>query len=111
MKKTLRNRINTIKIAKPIKLNLKEIILLIDTTYWGLNFGVVVFKDAISNKFIWWHFIEQKLEDYKLGFKWCVEQGYIIKAVVSRLSGTCQNSLSYCVSNLLHAKSCNGKAN
>ncbi|MCI6299388.1 MAG: hypothetical protein MR582_07100 [Campylobacter sp.] len=57
--------------------------MLIDTTYWGLNFGVVVFKDAISNKFIWWHFIEQKLEDYKLGFKWCVEQGYIIKAVVS----------------------------
>ena len=85
--------------------------MLIGTTYWGLNFGVVVFKDAISNKFIWWHFIEQKLEDYKLGFKWCVEQGYIIKAVVSRLSGTCQNSLSYYVSNLSHAKSCNGKAN
>lgn len=58
--------------------------MLIDTTYWGLNFGVVVFKDAISNKFIWWHFInrKEKLDDYILGFKWCKEQGYIIKAVV-----------------------------
>ena len=45
----------------------------------------MVFKDAISKKFIWWHFInrKEKLDDYILGFKWCVEQGYIIKAVVS----------------------------
>lgn len=41
--------------------------LLIDATYWGLNFGVIVFKDAISKKFIWWHFINQKLEDYEMG--------------------------------------------
>ena len=45
----------------------------------------MVFKDAISNKFIWWHFInrKEKLEDYELGFEWCLKQGYIIKAVVS----------------------------
>ena len=43
----------------------------------------MVFKDTISNKFIWWRFInrKEKLEDY--GFKWCRKQGYIIKAVVS----------------------------
>ena len=58
---------------------------MIDATYWGRNFGVVVFKDAISGKFIWWHFINRKerLEDYELGFKCCRKQGYIIKAVVS----------------------------
>ena len=33
--KTLRNRVFTIKIAKPQKLILKEIILLIDATYWA----------------------------------------------------------------------------
>ena len=45
----------------------------------------MVFKDAISNKFIWWHFINRKerLEDYELGFKCCRKQGYIIKGVVS----------------------------
>ena len=58
---------------------------MIDATYWGKDFGVVVFKDAISGKFIWWHFIngKEKLEHYKLGFEWCLEQGYIIKGVVS----------------------------
>ncbi len=58
---------------------------MIDTTYWGKDFGVVVFKDAISGKFIWWHFINHKerLEDYKLGFKCWRKQGYIIKGVVS----------------------------
>ncbi len=54
--KTLQNYIKSIETPKPLKLNLKEIILLIDVTYWGLNFGVVVFKDAISKKFIWWNF-------------------------------------------------------
>ena len=84
--KRLRNRVFTIEIAKPQKVeNLKEIILLIDTTYWGKDFGVVVFKDAISGKFIWWHFInaKEKLEHYELGFEWCRKQGYIIKGVVS----------------------------
>ena len=56
----------------------------VDATYWRLNFGVVVFKDAISKKFIWWHFIERKeiLAVYKLGFECCLNNGYIIKAVV-----------------------------
>nr|WP_321435584.1 hypothetical protein [uncultured Campylobacter sp.] len=46
---------------------------------------MMVFKDAISKKFIWWHFIERKeiLADYKLGFEWCLNNGYIIKAVVA----------------------------
>ena len=68
-----------------MKLELKEIILLIDATYWGTSLGVAVLKDAISKKFIWWHFIERKeiLADYKLGFEWCLEQGYTIKAIVA----------------------------
>ncbi|MCR4941168.1 MAG: hypothetical protein K5978_00035, partial [Campylobacter sp.] len=79
---SIQRSLKHIQITKPLKLkNIKEIILLIDTT----SFGVVVFKDAISKKFIWWHFINRKvtLDDYKLGFKWCLEQGYDIKAVVS----------------------------
>ena len=83
---TIYNALKLIDIAKPVKLeNIKEVILLIDATYWGTSFGVVVFKDAISKKFIWWHFIKckERLDDYLLGFKWCVEQGYTIKAVVA----------------------------
>lgn len=83
--KTLQNYIKSLEIARPLKLNLKELVLLIDATYWGTSFGVVVFKDAISKKFIWWHFInrKEKLDDYLLGFKWCLKQGYTIKAIVS----------------------------
>ena len=40
--KTLKNYIKSLEIAKPTRLNLKEIILLIDATYWGVSFGVVV---------------------------------------------------------------------
>ena len=40
--KTLKNYIKSLEIAKPTRLNLKEIILLIDATYWGTSFGVVV---------------------------------------------------------------------
>ena len=42
---TIYNAFKLIKIAKPVKLeNIKEVIFLVD----ALNFGVVVFKDAIS---------------------------------------------------------------
>ena len=85
---TIQRALKSIKIAEPVKLDhIKEVILLIDATYWGRNFGVVVFKDALSKKFIWWRFINCKelLDDYKQGFKWCQDNGYIIKAVVSRL--------------------------
>ena len=42
---TIYNTFKLIKIAKPVKLeNIKEVIFLVD----ALNFGVVVFKDAIS---------------------------------------------------------------
>lgn len=83
---TIQRTLKSIDIAKPVKLeNIKEIVLLVDTTYWGTGFGVVVFKDTISKKFIWWQFIERKetLADYKLGFEWCLEQGYTIKATVA----------------------------
>ena len=56
----------SIEIAKPQKIeNLKKIILLIDATYWGKDFGAALFKDAILGKFIWWHFIKGK-ELFKL---------------------------------------------
>ncbi|MDR3226934.1 MAG: hypothetical protein LBT56_04610 [Prevotellaceae bacterium] len=29
----------------------KEVIVLMDATYWGRNFGVIVFKDSLKNKF------------------------------------------------------------
>ena len=73
---TIQRALKSIKIAEPVKLNhIKEVILLIDATYWGRNFGVVLFKDALSKKFIWWRFINRKelLADYKQGFKWCLE--------------------------------------
>ena len=83
---TIQRALKSIDIAKPTKPeNIKEVILLVDATYWGTGFGVVVFKDAISKKFIWWHFVERTelLDDYKLGLKWCLNNGYIIKAIVA----------------------------
>ena len=52
----------------------------------ALNFGVVVFKDAISKSlFGGILYIERKeiLAVYKLGFECCLNNGYMIKAVVA----------------------------
>ena len=59
--------------------------LLIDTTYWRRSFGVVVFKDISTKKFIWWKFIDaqERSIDYADGLLWCRLQGYIIKGIVS----------------------------
>lgn len=38
----------------------KSAVVLIETVYWGHNFGVVVIKDSRTNKILWRKFIHQK---------------------------------------------------
>jgi len=35
----------------------KDVVVLMDTTYWGRNFGVLVFKDAHRKKILWRKFV------------------------------------------------------
>jgi len=63
----------------------REIVALMDTTYWGRSFGVVVIKDNISGRVIWHKFIghRERLSDYREGVEWLESRGYAIKGIVS----------------------------
>ena len=61
----------------------KEVIVLLDTTYWGRNFGVMLFRDAISKKNLLHYYVNtETIALYKKGIEELKSQGYIIKAIV-----------------------------
>jgi hypothetical protein len=61
----------------------KQVVVQMDTTYWGRDFGVVVFKDAIGKKILWRKFVRHEtLADYQEGVNWLEEQGYDIVGIV-----------------------------
>lgn len=52
-----------------IPLAAHDVVVLMDTTYWGRNFGVVVLMDASDSHVLWFKFIyrKERLEDYREG--------------------------------------------
>src|SRR5574344_2208122 len=62
----------------------KEVIVLIATTYWVWDFGVVVMKDNKTKKVIWHKYVDrrEKLSDYREGIKWLEEKGFKIEGIV-----------------------------
>ena len=56
---------------------------MIDTTYWGRNFGVVVFKDWRTKRVLWRKFVRyETLADYQEGFDWLESHNFKIEGVV-----------------------------
>lgn len=62
----------------------KQVVVLMDATYWGGNFGVVVFKDSRTKKILWRKFITRKetLSDYSEGVDWLLENEFNIDGIV-----------------------------
>ncbi|MDR1347643.1 MAG: transposase [Prevotellaceae bacterium] len=61
----------------------KQVVVLVDVTYWGRSFGVVVFKDAQRKKILWRKFVRyETLADYREGIGWLEANGFIIKGIV-----------------------------
>lgn len=62
----------------------KNVVVLMDTTYWGRKFGVVVMKDSLSGKILWRKFIygKETLSDYKEGVYWLVLNNFKIEGIV-----------------------------
>ena len=61
-----------------------EVVILMDTTYWGHNFGVVTIKDAHRKNVLWRKFIyrNERIADYLEGVKYLEDSGFEIKGVV-----------------------------
>jgi transposase-like protein len=54
-----------------------------DTTYWGRNFGVMLFKDSITKENLLKYYVKTETNaKYRQGIKELKEQGFIIKAIV-----------------------------
>lgn len=61
----------------------KEVVLLMDTTYWKRDFGVMVFKDAHSGTNLLKYYVKKESATlYWHGIKELEQQGFIIKAIV-----------------------------
>lgn len=54
-----------------------------DTTYFGRNYGVMVFRDSKAKRNIFWKFLEyETIAEYANGVDYLTKQGYKIKAIV-----------------------------
>lgn len=62
-----------------------DVVVLMDATYWGRNFGVVIMKDHLSGRVLWYKFINKKetLADYREGIDSLLAKGCRIQAIVS----------------------------
>lgn len=61
----------------------KDVVILMDTTYWGRNFGLLIIKDAFRNKVLWYKFVRNEtVFDYREGVTWLEEHGFKIYGIV-----------------------------
>lgn len=61
------------------------VIVMMDATYWGRSFGVIIMKDSNTGRVLWFKFIYKKesLADYREGISWLIGHGYRIAAIVA----------------------------
>ena len=78
----MRRKLDVIRVPRIISSS-KQVVILIDTTYWGRNFGVVVIKDCLTKRVLWRKFVRyETLSDYKKGIDWLENHKFNIEGVV-----------------------------
>ena len=55
---TVQRYLSSVQSTRIISSN-KRVVILMDTTYWGRKFGVVVMKDSLTGKILWRKFIDE----------------------------------------------------
>lgn len=61
----------------------KDVIINIDTTYWGRSLGLMVIKDAFRNRIIWYKFVRHEtISDYMEGIRWLHDNNFRVYAIV-----------------------------
>ena len=76
----------------------KEVVILMDATYWGRNFGVLLIVDAYRKRLLWRKFLDKKetIADYLEGIEWLCENNFIIRGIVcDGLRGLAQSLSQY----------------
>jgi len=80
---TVRRKLDIVRSTRIIS-SKKDVIILADATYWGRNFGVLVFKDSRTRRVLWRKFIYKKetISDYQEGLDWLLANRFKIEGVV-----------------------------
>lgn len=61
----------------------RSVVIQMDTTYWGRDFGLMVVKDAYRNKILWRKYVRyETIAGYIEGVSWLREHGFRIYGVV-----------------------------
>lgn len=61
----------------------KQVVIQMDTTYWGRNFGLMAIKDALRNRILWRKYVSHEtVADYLEGVGRLESQGFKIYGVV-----------------------------
>ena len=81
-KRTIQRKIDLHTVSVPEKIP-KRIIVLMDTTYWGRNFGLMLFKDAYTKENLLWYYVRSETNAlYLQGVNHLRSKGYIVVAIV-----------------------------
>lgn len=70
----------------------KQVIIQMDTTYWGRGFGLMVIKDALRKKILWHKYVtHETIASYIEGVRWLEGNGFeIYGAVIDGMRGLAQ---------------------
>ena len=61
----------------------KDVVVNMDTTYWGRHFGLLVIKDTFRNKILWYKFVRhERIADYLEGLEWLHSRGFRVHGIV-----------------------------
>ena len=81
-KSTIWRRMKTMRQVRVIS-RYKDVVINMDTTYWGRGFGLMAIKDTFRNKILWYKFVHNEtIADYMEGIAWLREHGFHIYGIV-----------------------------
>ena len=81
-KRTIQRKIDLVQVTLPQK-TAREVVVLMDATYWGRVFGVMLFKDNNTKENLLKYYIKNETNaKYREGIEELKTRGYIIKAIV-----------------------------
>lgn len=81
-KRTIQRTIDSHRIRLPVKIS-RVVIILMDTTYWGRGFGVMLFKDSITGENLLKYYVKTETNYlYQKGIEELQAHGFTILAIV-----------------------------
>ena len=80
--RTIQRKIDLYQVSIPQK-TACEVVVLMDTTYWGRDFGVMLFKDNTTKINLLKYYVKNETNTkYREGIAELMSRGYVIKAIV-----------------------------